>query len=204
MLEPWDEELIDRGAGLTYRRARFVEEFTPYIVEVCRQLAGGVETPELRYIPSVSMEEPPDEEQIRQRFREQLRAKRFEERRMGSTVVGPHRDELDLGINNRALRKYASQGQHKTILVALKVAEFHYLSERCRETPILLLDDVFSEFDSHRSQRTLELLKSLGQTFITTTNESMFPAEFDWEGENKRHHVFQGCVSYAETGSVIH
>lgn len=117
---------------------------------------------------------------------------------MGTTVVGPHRDELEFQVNELNLRKFASQGQHKTFLIALKLAEFAYLRECCQETPILLLDDIFSELDEGRTRRLLELMEPLGQIFITATDERIFPQGFDWSGKNRRIFVKQGEVVDAE------
>src|SRR5437763_16724471 len=92
-----------------------------------------------------------------------------EEIRRGTTLFGPHRDELALYINpGQEAKLYASQGQHKTLLVAMKLAEFEYLREASGETPILLLDDVFSELDDERAGQWLSLAASgsVGQAFI--------------------------------------
>lgn len=204
LLEPWNAELVDRGTRIIQKRRAFVQEFIPFIVEAHHLIAGNVETPSLEYIPSVRIDQTANEEETRSAFREQLRAKEGEERKIASSLLGPHRDELDFKINGMALRKYASQGQHKTFLIALKVAEFHFLRARCNETPILLLDDIFSELDAHRSERMLDLMSSLGQTFITTTNDGMFPKDFDWSGTNKRFQVHQGSLRYDEANSLIH
>lgn len=104
-------------------------------------------------------------------FSQALRDRFSDERRTGYSLVGPHRDEFVFYINNLNARNYASQGQHKTLLVALKMAEFYYLKDRCNEVPILLLDDVFSELDQHRSKCLLETAANIGQTFVTSTDE---------------------------------
>jgi DNA replication and repair protein RecF len=101
----------------------------------------------------------------------------IEELRRGTTLFGPHRDELLLFINpNQEARLYASQGQHKTMLVAMKLAEFEYLREASGETPMLLLDDVFSELDDARAGQLLTVAASggFGQTFISSTERSRF------------------------------
>jgi DNA replication and repair protein RecF len=91
------------------------------------------------------------------------------------------------------LKQYASQGQHKTFLVALKVAEFFYLKDRCSETPIVLLDDVFSELDEMRSRELMSLVATLGQTFITATGESVFGGT-EWNSERRKFMVQNGSV----------
>jgi DNA replication and repair protein RecF len=108
------------------------------------------------------------------------------------TLVGPHRDDLAFYLNGIELQKYASQGQHKTFLIALKIAEFFYLKEKKEEKPILLLDDVLSELDGSRSRRLLGRIAEVGQTIVTTTNESPFDDVIQWDHEHRKFHVEQG------------
>jgi DNA replication and repair protein RecF len=152
----------------------------------------------------VGTEELASEEAIRQAFIRELKRKAGEEKKFGITLVGPHRDELLLEINNLGVRSHASQGQHKTLLIALKVAEFLYLQERRNERPILLLDDIFTELDEHRAERLLALTRSVGQSFITTTSGSVFPADFNWASENKRFVVHGGTVEHEGARVLTH
>jgi len=194
LLEPWNEELVNRGTKIVLRRYLFLEEFQPMVNISYRSIAGSTESPTMTYEPSVKAEEAASEESIRSAFLRDIKRKASEERRFGITLVGPHRDELGLEINNLAVRSHASQGQHKTFLIALKVAEFLYLQSRRNEKPILLLDDIFTELDEHRAERLLELTESAGQSFVTTTSENVFPTDFDWAGGNKRFLVQRGTV----------
>lgn len=185
-LEPWNESLVHAGADLIRRRAQVISEIVPLVQEAYERLAGSREHPAINYAPSVGAPDLEDVEAIRKAFRLELDLHVDEERRLGSSVVGPHRDELELLINEMSLRKFASQGQHKTFLVALKLAEFAYLKEQCGETPMLLLDDVFSELDEHRSEKLLRHVAGLGQVFITTTDESVFSTGIHWSDANRR------------------
>jgi DNA replication and repair protein RecF len=97
-----------------------------------------------------------------------------EEERRGSTLVGPHRDDLAFHVAGFPLQDYGSQGQHKTCLVALKFAEREVLLEQRGEAPQVLLDDLFSDVDAERSSRILERLGSMGQCVITTTDLAHF------------------------------
>jgi DNA replication and repair protein RecF len=97
-------------------------------------------------------------------------------------------------LNGLPLRQHASQGQHKTFLIALKVAEFFYLKERVREVPLFLLDDVFSELDEGRSHRLLELVATLGQSFITTTAEHMFNGNNEAAQEARKFFIHNGAL----------
>ncbi len=202
LIEPWDQELIDRGARITHRRDIFLRELQPIVHESYARIAGRAEEPTLQYFPSVPHAEGVSEEEIRGIFRQELKRKASEEKRLGLTLVGPHRDELELAINSLSVRSHASQGQHKTFLIALKVAEFLYLQSRRKERPMLLLDDIFTELDRHRSERLLTLTESVGQAFITTTNEAVFPSDFNWSGTNKRFFVRKGTVDHAKAVSL--
>ena len=202
LIEPWDQELADRGARITHRRGTFLKELQPIIHESYGRIAGGVERPTIEYQPSVVHTDGATEEELRTRFRQELKRKAPEEKRMGITLVGPHRDELGLSINALGVRSHASQGQHKTFLIALKVAEFLYLEAKRNERPILLLDDIFTELDRYRSERLLALTGSVGQAFITTTSGSVFPPGFDWTGANQRFLVSKGTVDHAKATSL--
>jgi DNA replication and repair protein RecF len=202
LLEPWDQELIDRGARITHRRQTFLAELQPFIHEAYGWIAGTEEVPAVRYQPSVPCVGESSEEDLRVVFRKELSRKSSEEKRLGLSLVGPHRDELDLSINSLGVRSHASQGQHKTLLIAMKVAEFLYLQSKRHERPILLLDDIFTELDGHRAERLLALTGSVGQAFITATSGSVFPAGFDWSETNKRFVVSKGTVEYEASGGL--
>src|SRR5262249_5999941 len=147
----------------------FAGEFRRYVREGYRKLVGGEEEPSLEYVPGVRLASRASEEEYAAAFRSILAECSDDERRAGSTLFGPHRAELYFSLNVRDLRKFASQGQHKTFLVALKIGEFFYLKERRGEPPIFLLDDIFSELDEHRSAHLLNFVSELSQTFITST-----------------------------------
>lgn len=202
LLEPWNEELIDRGVRIVHRRHLFLEELQPLVTESYHSIAGRNEKPTMTYKPSVDAEELESEAAIRQVFNKELKRKASEEKRFGITLVGPHRDELSLEIDNLGVRSHASQGQHKTLLIALKIAEFLYLRGKRNERPILLLDDIFTELDDHRVEKLLALTGSLGQSFLTTTSGSIFPADFNWAAGNRRFVVDRGTVEH--DGARIH
>ncbi len=193
-IDSWSEALANHGSRITKRRRDFLAEFAPYVRAAYHQIANGREEPGITYSPSPGIEENEIEEAIAARLREALSSRRSEELRLGTTAVGPHRDELKLELDGMVVQKFASQGQHKTFLVALKVAEFQYMRDVAGETPILLLDDVFSELDEERSRRLLETVSSLGQTVITATSEAVFRGNIDWNDLNKRLYVENGAL----------
>ncbi len=190
---PWNDQLVVQGSSLMTKRNQFVDEFQNCIVDAYHKLVTDDETPSIVYQPSVPCETGDGQEAIARAFRDAIEKAEPEEQRVGTTLVGPHRDEFVFAINNFELRKFASQGQHKTFLVALKIGEFYYLGERCKETPLMLLDDVFSELDEHRAKRLLDFVSDVSQTFITSTNPHYF------DGKNReRDRLFT-----VQNGSVI-
>jgi DNA replication and repair protein RecF len=199
ILEPWNENLIKRGSLISQKRALFVEEFSPFLVDAYGKIAGSAETPSIEYNSSVTANGVLPVNEVENLYRKELLRQEQEERKLGTSLVGPHKDELVFEINKRGLKAFASQGQHKTFLVALKIAEFFYLRDRCKETPVLLLDDVFSELDEARSEKLLALTANLGQTFITATDERRFMKQRTRKGELARFHVRQGRVASAKS-----
>ena len=184
-LEPWTIGLVNHGSRIIHKRREFLSEFQTYVNQAYRDLVGNHEAPRLDYVGLPDI--PDDCRLIEERLQKALEQRRDEELRRGVTLVGPHRDEVRFSIDDMSVQKFASQGQHKTLLVALKVAEFFYLKERRNEVPIFLLDDVFSELDEHRSQHILDLVGTLGQTFITATGDAVFQHRIEW---NDRHRKF--------------
>jgi DNA replication and repair protein RecF len=169
-IQPWNEQLVRVGAVLIKKRIEFIEDFQSLVIDSYAKLTETAEQPGITYLSSFACTLG-GSEAIEAIFYQELQDHYQEECRIGYSLIGPHRDEFIFQINNLDARSFASQGQHKTLLVALKLAEFFYLKERCNETPILLLDDVLSEMDGHRSQRLLEATAELGQVFITSTDE---------------------------------
>lgn len=193
LIEPWTEQLVNSGATLIYRRRQFVLEFRSYIEQAYHKLASN-EDPGIEYVPSVPLPADENETAIRTAFSCALTGCTREELRTGTTLLGPHRDELAFTVNGIDLRKFASQGQHKTFLIALKVGEFAYLKECRGETPVMLMDDVFSELDEQRSAKVLAFFSELGQTIITSTQSHVFDTALSFGERNKKFLVGRGAV----------
>lgn len=143
-LAPWDDQLVALGAVLVERRRRFVERLAARAVARHERLGGGDERLEVAYIGAVG---PGDE---REALRRALEARRGEEFRRGTTLVGPHRDDLRLTINGVDVRMFGSRGQHHTVALSLRLAEVDLLREDLDEWPVVLLDDVLAHLDALR------------------------------------------------------
>ncbi|MCB2203940.1 DNA replication/repair protein RecF [bacterium] len=167
-LEAWDASLAEVAVRIMQRRTAFIEEFIPYFQASMQGVIGDREQVTLRYRATADLDLRTSDAVAAYRS---LLARRFQtDLRRGSTTVGPHRDDMDILLNGLDVRAQASQGQHKTVLIALKLAEHRYLDSHLDEAPILLLDDVFSELDDDRLAHVLELVEGVGQTFITSAN----------------------------------
>jgi len=174
LIEPWNKQMAELGSYLMLTRKQFVIDFQKYITEIYKRLTDDDGEPEIQYYPTFKINGNYTCSDIEQIFSNELKNKIADEIRFKTSLIGPQRDEFIFRTNQKDIRKYASQGQHKTFLIALKIGEFHYLRDICHETPILLLDDIFSELDEQRSIKLLEFVDTLSQTFITTTNPSLF------------------------------
>jgi DNA replication and repair protein RecF len=165
-LRIWDAGLADAAAPLIEARAEAVAELAPLFAEAAADL--GLEEASLAYAPRAagSVEE----------LRAGLEDRREQDVRMGRSSWGPHLDELKLEAGGRSLRRYGSQGQQRTALLALLFAEREALLQARRVTPLLLLDDVMSELDPGRRDRLVARLGDGGQVLITAADEESVPA----------------------------
>jgi DNA replication and repair protein RecF len=202
VVEPWNDSLIRVGSAIIKKRIEFIGDFQSGMIEAYTQLSSMAERPEITYAPSFELVKT-GEDAIETTFNQALQNQFSNEQRIGYSLVGPHRDEFTFQINGHHVKNYASQGQHKTFLVALKLAEFFYLKNRCHETPILLLDDVFSELDKHRSQRLLDIADNTGQVFITSTDEHAIDRLSVASTNPRKFFVKQGKIERVENATHI-
>ena len=165
-LDAWDAELARHGAQLMADRARAVSAVATPFMERGAEL-GLPEPLELRYLPRSKASDADG-------LRQELIDRRAGDVERGFTTHGPHRDDLSLRHAGRALRSLGSQGQQRVGLLALLFAERDVLGARGRP-PLMLLDDVMSELDATRRERLAELVRSGGQTLITTTDAEHVP-----------------------------
>jgi DNA replication and repair protein RecF len=159
-LDVWDERFTELAERFGHARATLVERITPFVLEAYDHLAGAGTTIEMRYQPAwrdCGM-------------RAALAAARLDDVRRGVSTVGPHRDELEISIDGLPSRTHASQGEQRTMALALRLAAHRLVTERTESAPVLVLDDVLSELDDHRATSLLGHLPD-GQIVITTASE---------------------------------
>lgn len=171
VLESFDIELARRGARVLWRRVLFVASLRPLFQAALRDMTGGGLEGDLRYRGAPGVEEGQQEEALRGALRQALQASGDRDRRRGFTSVGPHTDEVVFELQGRSVRRFASQGQHRAFVLALKIAELGRVEAELGAFPLLLLDDVSSELDRERNRRLMDYLDTAGgQVFITTTD----------------------------------
>lgn len=166
-LDAWTESLINTGAELIKHRQTFCDEFESYLVDSYNKIMNGEEVPGINYL---FFNTEIDLEKVEEEFRKRLSEERENEIRRATNLIGPHRDDFLFLINDMELRKYGSQGQHKTFQIALRFGEFFFIKDKQGKTPIFLMDDVYGELDTFRAQKTSEFLNEIGQAFITMTD----------------------------------
>lgn len=166
-LTPWTVGLVRSGSRIRYDRKNYLERFLPLLCQVYKEITGGTESAGLNY-------------SIEQNTREELAAHLAEtfarlasrEKKLGVSLAGPHRDELDFIVDGRSLRSFGSQGQQRSFLLAFKAAQVMDLEEHHKEPPVLLLDDLASELDSRRQEGFFDfLLNRRGQVFLTSAQQ---------------------------------
>ncbi len=158
-LDAWDQLLIDAGGQLIARRRAYIDKLKMAAAPMHAGITSDKEALDIQYECRADSADA---------FACLLRAARHEDFRRMTTTVGPHRDDLKLTVNGKDARVFASQGQQRTVALALKLAEIEVLRDLTGESPVLLLDDVMSELDIPRRQALLSVLAKT-QTIITCT-----------------------------------
>ncbi|MDZ7263103.1 MAG: DNA replication/repair protein RecF [candidate division KSB1 bacterium] len=167
VLDPWNQRLLDTGTQIMSYRFEFSKAFSIIINQIYSEFIRSEETVSFRYRANIEFDHIED---LKDRFEIKIGQLQKAEIRAGVTLAGPHRDDFIFEVNGKELKKYGSRGQHKTVLIALAMAEAKMLQEQLSEQPIILIDDLFSELDSDRAQQILDHLTKVGQVFVTATN----------------------------------
>lgn len=186
-LSVWDSQLVDRAVAIHRERRRFIEKFNPIFEDHYRAISGGEESVSLSYRSHLNEGE----------FAQTLKESQDKDRRTQYTNVGTHKDDLRFKIEGHPLKKFGSQGQQKTFLIALKLAQFDLVKAATDKTPVLLLDDIFDKIDDRRVQHLMNLVSDgrFGQIFITDTHSHRVAEIFADISESARlFHIEKGEV----------
>ncbi|ERT07152.1 DNA replication and repair RecF family protein [Lyngbya aestuarii BL J] len=184
-LAVWDAQLAVTGARVIRRRYRVLERLIPLAQTWHHLISGSTENLHLTYQPNVqvitaentrlSALSPQD---VQQAFLQKISTRTLAEQQQGTTLVGPHRDDIIFTINQTPARQYGSSGQQRTLVLALKLAELQLIEAVIGEPPLLLLDDVLAELDLSRQNQLLEAIGDRFQTLITTTHLGAFDSQW--------------------------
>ena len=163
LMDLWEEQMAEAGEQLFAKRKAFIEELTPVFQEYYLQISEGREQVGLQYVSHCQ----------RGSLLDVIRRDRAKDLAVGYSLHGVHRDDLVFTLGGHPMRREGSQGQNKTYVIALKLAQFEFLKRTASQTtPLLLLDDIFDKLDSRRVEQIVRLVSSdnFGQIFITDTN----------------------------------
>lgn len=173
----WDAQLATVGTHIIRRRARAIARLAPLAHTWHSNISDHRETLDIAYAPNVPAE-PDEPDKIQAALLAKIRERAIAEQVQGTTLVGPHRDDIHFTINDTPARQFGSQGQQRTLVLALKLAELKLIETVNGEPPLLLLDDVLAELDLNRQNKLLETIQDRFQTLITTTHLGSFDAQW--------------------------
>jgi len=173
----WDNQLVHYGSIMIEKRVDFLKRLSEIAGPTYDRLVGGVESLEMHYEPSVVLEGGARVEEIRESFGLEVRANRDQDVARGTTTRGPHRDDIGFRVDGMDLRSYGSQGQQRSVALAVKLAEIGLVEEAVGESPVALLDDVAAELDEERRKQVFELTLGRCQTVVTATSLGDLPRE---------------------------
>ena len=175
-LETLTSQLAKVALYITKERVSFVQDISKLTYKNMLNISNGQETLKIKYKSSVldalNISEINDESFTEENLTKVMMKKSFDDIMRGSTKIGPQHDDLEFYINDLDAKMYASQGQQRSIVLSLKLAEINYLKEKTGTYPVLLLDDVLSELDKNRQLKLLDAINENVQTFITTPSIS--------------------------------
>lgn len=163
LMQIWEEQMAEEGEQIFLRRRSFVEELIPVFQEYYQQISQHRENVGLNYVSHCQ----------RGPLLEVIQRDRIKDLALGYSLHGVHRDDLEFTLDGHLMRREGSQGQNKTYVIALKLAQFDFLKRTASQTtPLLLLDDIFDKLDASRVEQIVKLVSgdSFGQIFITDTN----------------------------------
>ncbi|MDD3631451.1 MAG: DNA replication/repair protein RecF [Atribacterota bacterium] len=193
-LSIWDKKIVELGTLIIRHRIKVLQLINKKVKDIHQLLTKNKETLKLKYNSNVLTSFTEDKQEIEVMFQEILENNKEKDYRLKMTTVGPHRDDYSIMSNSVNLGIYGSQGQQRTAVLALKIAELEMIKEKDQEYPPLLLDDVLSELDSYRKLFLIQLIKERPlQTFITSIDLHDL-TQYDFVKHSKIFKVKNGMV----------
>ena len=173
MLDVYNEKIAQLGAKITVHRLMFIEKLSELSSMALYYISDKKEKIELKYVPGFESSYEVSVKSIREAILNDLNKSKDEEIRKKVSIIGPHRDDVLFFLNGMECKLYCSQGQQRSVILSLKLAEFEFMKEVMGEPPILLLDDILSELDLKRQEKLLNFIRD-NQTFITCTDKDLY------------------------------
>lgn len=196
-LTVWNEQYAEITLEIVRIRAEFFREFLPLVSQIYLQLTGTHERLDCKYLTTCVEFEKTDftiDKHWHTKFLDKLTASLPLDLKRGSTSLGAHKDDCQFFLNEYDAHKFASQGQQRTIVLCLKLAEILYVYKKSGEYPVLLLDDVLSELDEPKKQKLLDFVCGKLQLFITVTEKELLPTSLRTNSEVDFFQVQEGQI----------
>jgi len=192
LLEIWDEQLIDYGSKIIKNRIDFLKKLVPLARKNQQEITTGKENLEITYNSILIKNPAADLNEIKNNFNNFINKNKYNEIKKGVTLFGPHRDDLIFYVNGKELKTYGSQGQQRTAVLSLKMAELRIFFDNSNDNPLLLLDDVMSELDDSRREFLIKVIRKNDiQTLITGVNLELIDKKIDRE---EVYHLINGNI----------
>lgn len=193
------EQLATEGAEVLERRLNFTEKLNEWATPIQQDISQGKEKLDIQYKTTLSLSNDSQKSSIYRQLLDKYEESKQRELDRGTTIIGPHRDDLVFYVNDKNIQTYGSQGQQRTTALSVKLAEIELMKEMTGEYPVLLLDDVLSELDNYRQTHLLKTIEKKVQIFLTTT--SLDGVDTDLLNEPKIFHVSAGQIVKKEVDS---
>ena len=189
VLAIWEDSLAETGAIIIKERMSYLKNILEYAESFHEGISYGKEKLDIRYVSTCGAQEEDSREALKEKLLMALQKLREEDIRFGNTSCGPHRDDMDIMINQLSCRRFSSQGQQRSAVLSLKLSEASLLYEKRGERPVILLDDVLSELDVKRQDYLLNRIGGY-QVFVTCCEES------------NKEQLKNGKVFYVDNGEI--
>lgn len=170
VLDIWDKYMVDIGTELVYYRKKYIEKLAKYSYEIYKKISSDSETFKLSYNCDIGDIENLEKKEIKLLLKKRLEDSLTSDIYRKYTLIGPHKDDITFKIDDKEFKYFGSQGQQRSAVLAIKLAEIEIFKDELNEYPILLLDDVFSELDNNRKKFLMDYIVKI-QTIITSTDD---------------------------------
>jgi DNA replication and repair protein RecF len=201
----WDETLAQEGSFLIKQRQVYANRIEEYAEKAQKNITSGKEKLSVKYKTVSGIDPNKSNKEIYHQYIKRLKRKIYDDIEKGVTADGPHRDDLILSLDEAEVKAFASQGQQRSAVLALKLSELMILTEETGETPVFLLDDVMSELDEKRRKGLLNNIND-AQVFVTCTDKEPLMKELKWANQvlkTKEKKEIQWSIFNVKEGNVM-